>query len=117
MSEPPQVDIVQTPSEPVGRGPHRRPRLATTQIRMPEQRRLVNGVVPQKYWCIASIGERIRRCRKQRGYSHRALAKLVGISQQSLWQIEAGKNNPSWLTLLRIADVLDAEVKFVVRSS
>ncbi len=44
--------------------------------------------------------------RKRYGFSQKALAKKVGISQPSYCTIESGKTNPSPKTAQKIASVL-----------
>lgn len=45
--------------------------------------------------------------RKQRGYSHEAIAAKSGLSRQTLGKIESGKANPTMLTMFRITAALD----------
>lgn len=45
--------------------------------------------------------------RKQRGFSHEAIAVKSGLSRQTLGKIEAGKTNPTMLTMFRIVSAMD----------
>jgi transcriptional regulator with XRE-family HTH domain len=45
--------------------------------------------------------------RKQRGYSHEAIAIKSGLSRQTLGKIESGKANPTMLTMFRITAAME----------
>lgn len=49
----------------------------------------------------------IRRKRQEKGISQNHLAKLVGISQPYMNQIETGVRNPTLPTLMKICEILD----------
>lgn len=62
-----------------------------------------------------SIGQRIRFLRGERGMSQAELARLIGITPQSLGGIELGKSkSPSAVTLLRLAAALDANPEWII---
>lgn len=50
------------------------------------------------------IGQRLREIRTQRGLSQRKLAKLSGVANATISQIEAGKLNPTVGMLKRVLD-------------
>ncbi len=50
------------------------------------------------------MGERLKALRQQRGLSQRKLAKLSGVANATISQIEAGKLNPTVSLLKRILD-------------
>lgn len=52
----------------------------------------------------------IRKYRENAGLSQTKLAKLVGISQTSMWEIERGRKSPSIEVFFRICEVLDIRV-------
>lgn len=54
------------------------------------------------------IGAKIRELRLERGIRQNELARLAGISNTYLSDIENGRANPSVNTFLKIARVLDA---------
>lgn len=56
------------------------------------------------------LGENIRRARVEQGLSQRVLARMVGTSQSTLFNIEHGKSDAKASTLFRLADALDVEV-------
>ena len=49
----------------------------------------------------------IRQKRQEKGISQNQLAKLVGISQPYMNQIETGVRNPPLPTLMKICEILD----------
>lgn len=53
-----------------------------------------------------AVGQAIRRARKDRGLSMRALAIACGVSQPFLSAVERGWSTPSIATLYRLAEVL-----------
>jgi transcriptional regulator with XRE-family HTH domain len=57
-----------------------------------------------------NIGAAIREFREQRNYSQNAFSEKIGISQPTLSDIEAGKNNPSISTLIKIATTFGVSV-------
>lgn len=64
---------------------------------------------------LAQLGAAIRSLREGRGLSIEALAHESDLHTMSVSRIERGKQNPSWLALARIADVLDVELLDLVR--
>jgi putative transcriptional regulator len=55
--------------------------------------------------------KKIRRKRREKGFSLRELAQLVGISKKALYEIEKNKTKPSFETVNKIEDVLNTEIK------
>jgi ribosome-binding protein aMBF1 (putative translation factor) len=51
------------------------------------------------------------------GLSQRALARLSQIDQSDLAKMESGQTSPTWETLSRILDAMDAEVTLTVRNA
>ena len=49
-----------------------------------------------------TIGERIKKLRKEKKLTQQALAERIGIKQNSLTLLETGRNNPSTQTILSI---------------
>ncbi|NSW84400.1 MAG: helix-turn-helix transcriptional regulator [Syntrophothermus sp.] len=56
--------------------------------------------------------EKLRKLRKQRGFSLRRLAKIANTSFSYLNSIELGKTNPSLPMLERLARVLDVPLSY-----
>ncbi len=60
---------------------------------------------------MATIGDNIKRIRKVRHITQRALGDIVGVSNTYLSDMEVGRTNPSIKTLKKIAKGL--EVSYV----
>lgn len=57
------------------------------------------------------IINKVREIREDRDISQQKLAKLVGISRQSLYSIEQGKSIPGIDIVLKLAHVLNVKVE------
>jgi transcriptional regulator with XRE-family HTH domain len=64
---------------------------------------------------LAQIGAAIRSLRKKRKLSIEALAAEADMHPYSISRIERGEQNPSWITLVSLADALDVDVIALVR--
>ena len=62
-----------------------------------------DGRLPHESEFLKQLGIRVREMRAQRDMSRRELARLSGLSERFVAQIEAGKGNVSIVRLLRIA--------------
>ena len=62
-----------------------------------------DGRLPHESEFLRQLGIRVREMRACRGMSRRELARLAGLSERFVAQIEAGKGNVSIVRLLRIA--------------
>ena len=60
-----------------------------------------------------SIGERISELRKKRNISQGMLAEHLGISRQAVSKWENDQSSPDTLNLIRLADLLDADVEYL----
>lgn len=60
---------------------------------------------------LIEVGQKIRKLRKGKNITLEALYQSTGIARDNLSRIEAGKKNFHILTLKRIADVLEVNVK------
>jgi transcriptional regulator with XRE-family HTH domain len=69
--------------------------------------------VPQP--TLDQLGAAIRKLREDCGLSIEALAHEADLHTLSISRIERGKQNPSWMALSRIADVLKVEMLDLVR--
>ncbi len=63
---------------------------------------------------IKTLGEHIKKVRKSKGYSQDRLYLEAGFSRGTMSRIESGKVNPTYLTLLKIANTLGVPVKKLV---
>lgn len=57
---------------------------------------------------------RIKVFREAKGLSQRALGEMVGASQTSISEYEAGRKTPKLTTLVRIADALGTDIDTLV---
>ena len=64
---------------------------------------------------IASIGQVLARRREQLQLTQADLAARMGASQAWITQVETGKREPRWSTLLEFARALEMEPIFVPR--
>lgn len=53
------------------------------------------------------LNERMREARQQKGLSQTELAKLIGVSRQTINMIENGDYNPTIALCLKICKALD----------
>src|SRR5579884_1382269 len=58
----------------------------------------------------SDLGEQVRRLRLERGLTLEEVAAKSGCSLGSLSQLERGKGNPAFFTLVKIAHALDVPV-------
>lgn len=61
-----------------------------------------------------TLGEQIRKQRKQKGMSQEKLAELVGVSRQAVTKWEAGQTAPSTQNLFQLAQILGVTVEELV---
>ena len=64
-----------------------------------------------------SIGQQIRKRRKDLKINQAKLAQLSGIGLNSLSRLESGKGNPTLESLQKIVEVLGFELKFVIKGT
>jgi transcriptional regulator with XRE-family HTH domain len=67
----------------------------------------------RKQICFA-IGQRIRKCRKEKGLTLKVLAEETGFSKSYLSHIENLKREPSIGTLTKIARILGTDALFLI---
>lgn len=61
-----------------------------------------------------SVGENIRRLRKERGLTQKRLGELSNINEVQIRQYELGKANPKLITMRKIADALGVYIADLV---
>lgn len=66
---------------------------------------------------VEGLIEQLIYCRKEKKFTQRALAYACNIPQSTLARIETGKTIPQIDTLMKIADVLEMELKFVQKEN
>jgi transcriptional regulator with XRE-family HTH domain len=59
---------------------------------------------------LVKLGKRIRKLRKQRGWTQVVMAEKVGIDRSFLGEVETGRRNISILNLELIADGLQVSL-------
>ncbi len=57
-----------------------------------------------------TIGEKIRKIRKENGLTQKQLGEKLGVSYQMIAQYENGKRNPKINTVISIASALNVEM-------
>lgn len=62
-----------------------------------------------------TVGEKIKKIRKEKGMSQKELSGKLGTTPQNLAQYENGKRNPKFESLRKIADVLEVDVMEFVK--
>ena len=74
-----------------------------------------NGAPPATSALLATVGNKVRAMRKEKGMTLAKLSEITGLSQAIVSQIERGMANPSFTTLAQLAHGLDIPVgKFFI---
>src|SRR5437667_8573633 len=63
---------------------------------------------------LEQLGQRVRRMRAQRGMSRKVLAKVSGISERYIAQLEGGKGNVSIVLLRLVASAMGAHLEDLI---
>lgn len=58
--------------------------------------------------------QRLQEQRKLYGYTQRQMAEMLGIAQPSYIRYENGSSEPSQETLVKIADIFDISVDYLL---
>ncbi|HUO00932.1 MAG TPA: helix-turn-helix transcriptional regulator [Bradyrhizobium sp.] len=66
---------------------------------------------------LQQLGQRVRTMRALRGMSRKVLAKVSGISERYIAQLESGKGNVSIVLLRRVANAMGAHLEDLIPSS
>jgi Zn-dependent peptidase ImmA (M78 family)/DNA-binding XRE family transcriptional regulator len=64
---------------------------------------------------VAKIGARIRRFRRQAGWTQSELARRAGITQEAVSSIESGKRSPGLDVVTRMANAFGVTVDYLLR--
>ena len=56
------------------------------------------------------IGQAFANLRRNRGLTQSELARRTGMRQPAIFRLENGKHIPTWRTLVKVAQALDAEI-------
>jgi XRE family aerobic/anaerobic benzoate catabolism transcriptional regulator len=65
---------------------------------------------------LEQLGQRVRTMRSLRGMSRKVLAKVSGISERYIAQLEAGRGNVSIVLLRRVSDAMGAHLEDLIPS-
>src|SRR6185437_4874188 len=66
---------------------------------------------------LQQLGQRVRTMRALRGMSRKVLAKVSGISERYIAQLESGKGNVSIVLLRRVSNAMAAHLEDLIPSS
>ena len=66
---------------------------------------------------LEQLGQRVRNMRALRGMSRKVLAKVSGISERYIAQLESGKGNVSIVLLRRVSDAMGAHLEDLLPSA
>src|SRR6201995_6141702 len=66
---------------------------------------------------LDQLGQRVRTMRSVRGMSRKVLAKVSGISERYIAQLESGKGNVSIVLLRRVSNAMGAHLEDLIPSS
>lgn len=67
---------------------------------------------------MSSMGEKLRKHRKEKGYSLDKLAEITGSSKSYIWELENRNNRrPSAQKLTKIADALSVSTHYLLDDS
>jgi XRE family transcriptional regulator, aerobic/anaerobic benzoate catabolism transcriptional regulator len=66
---------------------------------------------------LEQLGQRVRTMRSLRGMSRKVLAKVSGISERYIAQLESGKGNVSIVLLRRVANAMGAHLEDLIPSA
>src|SRR6476660_1331860 len=66
---------------------------------------------------LEQLGQRVRTMRALRGMSRKVLAKVSGISERYIAQLESGKGNVSIVLLRRVSDAMGAHLEDLIPAS
>src|SRR5256885_13802450 len=66
---------------------------------------------------LEQLGQRVRTMRALHGMSRKVLAKVSGISERYIAQLESGKGNVSIVLLRRVSDAMGAHLEDIIPAS
>ena len=66
---------------------------------------------------LEQLGQRVRTMRALRGMSRKVLAKVSGISERYIAQLESGKGNVSIVLLRRVSQAMAAHLEDLIPAS
>ena len=87
-----------------------------SEIRLPEKKRtadMTENLDPETSF-LEQLGQRVRTMRALRGMSRKVLAKVSGISERYIAQLESGKGNVSIVLLRRVSNAMAAHLEDLI---
>ena len=66
---------------------------------------------------VATVGERIRKLRKEKGITQKELADYLGVAVSAVNKYEAGKRMPVPETIAKMADYFNADTDYLLGRS
>ena len=63
------------------------------------------------------FAERLRELRKDKNLTQKELAKLLPLSKNSICEYEKGRSEPNIETLIKLADIFDCSIDYLVGRS
>lgn len=64
-----------------------------------------------------SLGYKFKQYRMSRNLTQFELAEKVGLNEKQVYRIEAGLNYPTYLTFVKLIDVLDININDFIQSA
>ena len=65
---------------------------------------------------LKEFGKKLEKLRKAKGLSYRKFSYAAELSVSYVQKLEAGESNPSYTTLLKLAEALDVDLnEFTIR--
>ena len=64
-----------------------------------------------------NLGERIKKCRQEAGWSQEKVAERLGVSRQSVTKWESGQSMPSTANLFQLAQLFGTTVDFLTKEA
>ena len=59
--------------------------------------------------------EALRRLRREKGISMKELGKKIGVAESTISQYETGKREPDFETLLKLGELFNVSVDYLLR--
>src|SRR5579864_2502165 len=81
------------------------------------QEREMAGTSDPESSFLEQLGQRVRTMRALRGMSRKVLAKVSGISERYIAQLEAGRGNVSIVLLRRVSQAMGAHLEDLIPSA
>ena len=61
-----------------------------------------------------TIGKKFKEYRKRKKLTQFELAEMIGLNEKQIYRIEAGLNYPTYLTFIKLVEVLDINVNDLI---